>query len=310
MQSARYKPYPRYKDSGVEWLGKIPEEWETRRLKFAATPDKRGSLSIKGDVGMTERDDLFPAFSAAGQDIWVEEADYNEPGIVLSAIGARCGKCFKADGKWSALANTQVFLSRGKFDRDYVWYAVNREDFWLKGGSAQPYVQIGASASQQIPMPTTAEQSAIAEFLDRETAKIDNLIARKERLIELLEEKRSALITHAVTRGLDPNAPLRDSGIEWLGQIPAHWELRKFSRLYRSQMGETILAEQLQPDGSIPVYSATETGTLFGYVNSARNLLDNGDLIIPARGVSIGHIKLVTHPSTSTQTTIFAKHQA
>jgi type I restriction enzyme S subunit len=126
----------------------------------------------------------------------VERADYNAPGIVLSAIGARCGKCFKADGKWSALANTQVFLPNKTFFRDYVWYLVNREAFWLKGDSAQPYVQIPASINQMIPFPSFSEQRAIAEFLDQETVKIDELIARKERLIDLLEEKRAALITH------------------------------------------------------------------------------------------------------------------
>ena len=75
------------------------------------------------------------------------------------------------------------------------------------------------------PVPSPSEQRAIANFLDRETAKIDALVARKERLIELLQEKRTALITRAVTRGLDPNVPMKDSGVEWLGEIPAHWEV-------------------------------------------------------------------------------------
>jgi type I restriction enzyme S subunit len=227
--SPRYKPYPLYKNSGVEWLGRIPNDGQLRKLKFAATPDSRGSFGIKGNLGLDERDDLFPAFSAAGQDIWVERADYEEPGIVLSAIGARCGKCFKADGKWSALANTQVFLPKKTFFRDYVWYLVNREAFWQKGGSAQPYVQIPASMNQMIPFPSFSEQRAVAGFLDRETVKIDELIARKERLIELLEEKRAALITHAVTRGLSPDAPLRESNIEWLGKIPERWVPWKLS---------------------------------------------------------------------------------
>ena len=77
------------------------------------------------------------------------------------------------------------------------------------------------------PIAPIEEQQAIADFLDRETAKIDALVARKERLIELLQEKRTALITRAVTRGLDPNVPMKDSGVEWLGEIPAHWEVKK-----------------------------------------------------------------------------------
>ena len=78
-----------------------------------------------------------------------------------------------------------------------------------------------------MPFPATTEQRTIAAFLDRETAKIDALVERKERLIELLQEKRTALITRAVTRGLDPNVPMKDSGVEWLGEIPAHWEAKR-----------------------------------------------------------------------------------
>ena len=78
-----------------------------------------------------------------------------------------------------------------------------------------------------MPFPASSEQGAIADFLDHETAKIDALVARKERLIELLQEKRTALITRAVTRGLDPNVPMKDSGVEWLGEIPAHWDVRR-----------------------------------------------------------------------------------
>ena len=82
-----------------------------------------------------------------------------------------------------------------------------------------------------VPVPPLDEQRAIADFLDRETSKIDALVAKKERLIELLQEKRTALITHAVTKGLDPNAPMKPSGIDWLGDIPAHWEVKRLWHL-------------------------------------------------------------------------------
>ena len=85
-----------------------------------------------------------------------------------------------------------------------------------------------------MPFPASSEQGAIADFLDRETAKIDALVARKERLIELLQEKRTALITRAVTRGLDPNVPMKDSGVEWLGEIPAHWDVKKLTTVTAS----------------------------------------------------------------------------
>jgi len=237
----------------------------------------------------------------------VERADYEGPGIVLSAIGARCGKCFKADGKWSALANAQVFLPNETFFRDYVWYLVNREIFWLKGGSAQPYVQIPPSINQRIPFPSFAEQRAIAEFLDRETAKIDELIAKKERLIELLEEKRAALITHAVTRGLNPDAPLRHSGIEWLGQIPKHWKVERLSRLIDPSRRITYgIVQPGDPDPS-GRFMVRGMDYSFGWVPPeqifrvseaierpyARSRLKPGDLLITIVGAGIGNTAVV-----------------
>jgi len=168
-----------------------------------------------------------------------------------------------------------------------------------------------------LPIPPVAEQQAIAAFLDRETGKIDALVAKKERLIELLQEKRTALISHAVTQGLpaqaaaqaglNPNVPKKDSGIPWLGRIPAHWEINRHSRYFRSCMGQTILKEDLIDDGAVPVYSATESGAIFGYINSPTVELERGDIVIPARGVSIGFPVLVKERSTCTQTTIFSK---
>ena len=90
--------------------------------------------------------------------------------------------------------------------------------------------------SPRFGAPPEPEQRAIAAFLDRETARIDALVAKKERLIELLQEQRTALITRAVTQGLDPNVPMKDSGVEWLGEIPAHWEVKESSSLAQSAM--------------------------------------------------------------------------
>ena len=92
----------------------------------------------------------------------------------------------------------------------------------------------------QIPVPPPAEQTSIASFLDRESAKIDALVSKKERLTELLQEKRTALISHAVTKGLDPNAPMKDSGVEWLGEIPTHWEVSAAKRLFSIQLGKML----------------------------------------------------------------------
>ena len=117
----------------------------------------------------------------------------------------------------------------------------------------------------KIPLPPLPEQQAIAAFLDRETAKIDALVAKKERLIELLQEKRTALISHAVTRGLDPDVPMKDSGVEWLGEIPAHWEVRRLKTMCQIKSGEGITAESIEAEGEYPVYGGNG---LRGYTSS------------------------------------------
>lgn len=202
------------------------------RAKFTVTAGRRGGALIKGDLYDQPEPDLFPGFSASGQDVWVPEAHYDEPGIVVSAVGARCGKAFKADGRWTAIANTHVLLPRSGFDRDLLWWLFNDESFWIRGGSAQPYVQFEASLEQLITLPESlSAQHVVAAFLDRETARLDALVAAKQRLLDLLAEKRKAIIATAVTRGLDPKVKLRDSGVPWLGEIPAHWAVIRLKHL-------------------------------------------------------------------------------
>jgi len=108
-------------------------------------------------------------------------------------------------------------------------------NLWLKQGATVESIEHEYLAETPIPLPPLAEQSAIAAFLDRETGKIDALVAEQERLIALLKEKRQAVISHAVTKGLDPSVPMKDSGIEWLGQVPAHWEVTRLGRVTASK---------------------------------------------------------------------------
>jgi type I restriction enzyme, S subunit len=225
--------YPIYQDTGLTWFKEAPEHWTVIAPKRVMHSCSGGTL-IKGECASEPEDGLFPAFSASGQDVWVGSADYATPGIVLSAVGARCGKTFKANGEWSVVANTHCLFPEYGQSRDFFWYLTNREDWWEVGGTAQPFVKVKETLGRPWCLPPTSEQTSIASFLDRETAKIDALIAEQQRLIELLQEKRQAVISHAVTKGLNPNAPMKDSGVEWLGEVPEHWEVKKIKHLARS----------------------------------------------------------------------------
>ncbi|CAJ2376379.1 MAG: Type I restriction-modification system, specificity subunit S [Arenicellales bacterium IbO2] len=219
--------YAERKKSGVAWLGDVPAHWEMKQLKHGLQPGRSGGLLVKSEMFSEPAEGLFPGFSASGQDVWVDHAQYRESAIVLSAVGARCGKTFKADGAWTAIANTHVLRIADGFCRDYLWYLTNNESFWIRGGTAQPYVRVAATLREKFAFPPLEEQLVIADYLDRRTEQIDTLIEKKQQQILLLKEKRIALISHAVTKGLDSNAAMKNSGVSWLGKVPAHWDVWK-----------------------------------------------------------------------------------
>src|SRR5690606_34844463 len=117
----RFPAYPDYKESGVEWLGLIPTEWTVIAPKRVIRHESGGN-EIKGNAAPEPSDVLYPAFSASGQDVWLPSYRYDLSGLVLSAVGARCGKTFKADGRWGVVANTQCLILSSEASRDYFWY--------------------------------------------------------------------------------------------------------------------------------------------------------------------------------------------
>lgn len=242
----KFKPYPAYKDSGVEWLGGIPAHWEVKRLKncverlesggtpesdnFEYWTDDRSGIPWVAISDMTRSFNVRDtAKRLTEQGLCSKRLRVLPSGTLLYSMYASLGKVALLE--IDAVVNQAIL---GLVTRDeYVSRAFLR--WWLE--FMQSHVQLLSSSNTQdnlnadkvrkmpVFVPGPAEQRAIAAFLDRETARIDALVAKKERLIELLQEKRIALITRTVTKGLDPTVPLRDSGVEWLGEIPANWEV-------------------------------------------------------------------------------------
>lgn len=169
--------------------------------KRMLAPIEASSGLMKGQAALEVAPDLVPGFSASGQDVWLERdvARASTPGIVLSAVGARCGKVFMADfDRWGTVANTVSFGIAPGFDLKYVHYVLNNEDFWIKGGAAQPYVMVPDSLRQRVWVPQHQTQRAIADYLDEQTARIDALIAKQEEMVRLLGERRRASIAMAI----------------------------------------------------------------------------------------------------------------
>ncbi len=142
------------------------------------------NAAIKNTAATTPQEGWYPAYSASGQDVWLPDYRFDHSGIVVSAVGARCGKAFKADGKWNVCANTHpLFVDESKALRDYCWYMINDEDWWIKGGTAQPFVKVKDSLNREHTFPTLDEQAKIVAKLDY----IQKIIQQKLNLIKALD---------------------------------------------------------------------------------------------------------------------------
>jgi type I restriction enzyme S subunit len=303
----RFKPYPAYKDTGVEWLGEIPTHWELKRLKRLASVrlsnvDKK---SVEGqeavrlcnytDVYYNDRitpdldfmtatatRDQVRRFSLRAGDVLITKdseswMDIAVPAVVVEHLpDVLCGYHLAHIRPSSGCVG--AFLSRAFSaigPRDQFQVAANGITRFGLGGDA---IQTGMFA-----MPPEPEQRAIAAFLDRETARIDALVAKKERLIELLQEKRTALITRAVTQGLDPNAPMKDSGVEWLGKIPAHWEARRLKLLVPNvTVGIVVTPAKYYVDEGVPCLRS---------LNVSRGAVDRENLVFISDAANDLHAK-------------------
>ena len=317
----KYKPYPAYRSSGVEWLDEIPAHWEFKRLKYVAALNPRASevRKLAPDTGVS-----FVPMEAVGEyggldlSVTKELADvadgytYFSDGDVLVAKITPCfenGKGSLAEGLVNGVAfgTTELHVLRcgPRLDEQFAFY-LTLTDAFRKLGEAEMY---GAGGQKRVPesfvtnlkhpIPPLPEQRAIAAFLDRETARIDALVSKKERLIELLREKRTALISHAVTKGLDPAVPMRDSGVEWLKEIPAHWEVKRLKHLLREplQYGANEPSNHIDFDSPryIRITDIAEDGTLredtFRSIPleiAEPYLLAKGDLLFARSGATVG----------------------
>lgn len=220
----RYQPYPEYQDSGVEWLGNIPNHWKLTFLKRYLTV-MSGDMLSSSEIG----DEGFPVVGGNGVRGYTKFNNTGENTIVIGRVGANCGCIHYLNEKFWATEHAFRVIKRKSFDDAFMCYyldALSLNRFAIT--TAQPLLNTEIVCSQPISIPPDEdEQRSIAAFLDHETAKIDRLIAKQQRLIELLKEKRQAVISQAVTKGLNPGAPMKDSGVEWLGQVPEHWEVTR-----------------------------------------------------------------------------------
>ena len=302
------KQYEKYKDSGVEWLGKIPEHWKQSKLKY--------EFYIKARVGWKGlKSDEFQqnsyAYLVTGTDFkdveinWkncyqIDEFRYNDDpfiqlmnGDLLITKDGTIGKTsFVRNLDKPACLNSGIFVLRQIKDTtvDFFYWLLNSSIFHdfnklTVSGSTIQHLYQNIFENFIFSVPKKEEQQAISLYLNHITSAIDLLIKEKESLISKLQEKCKALINEVVTKGLNPNVPMRDSGIEWLGMIPEHWGISKIKFLADLKSGTNLTSEVIEPDGDFPVYGGNGLRGFYG------SYTDEGHYILIGRqGALCGNI--------------------
>lgn len=248
--------YERYKDSGVEWLGEVPDHWEIAAFKRVATIRNGQDYKSTEDV-----DGAYPVIGSGGEFARASNFIFDGESVLLGRKGTIDKPLYICGPFWTVDTMFYTEIAPSACAK-YVYYSMLNMPFGMYStNTALPSMTKEALSRHAITIPSLPEQQTIAAFLDRETTKIDDLVAEQERLIKLLKEKRQAIISHAVTKGLNPVVPLKESGIEWLGEVPMRWS-RAFKLLelaapirnsfVNGPFGSDLLSTELIPEG-IPV---------------------------------------------------------
>jgi type I restriction enzyme, S subunit len=297
--------YAEYKPSGVAWLGDVPEHWDVLKLKRIC--------ALRSGEGITseeiEEDGEYPVYGGNGLRGYTNKFTHEGRYALIGRQGALCGNVNYANGKFWASEHAVVVSPIQMVVTSWLGEllrAMNLNQYSIT--AAQPGLAVEAVGNLFIPLPPDKEQQTIAAFLDRETGKIDALIASQRRLVELLAEKRQAVISHAVTKGLNPNAPMKDSGIEWLGDVPKHWEVKPMRMVANVVRGASprpagdpryfggdavpwVTVGEITKDDSVYL---TETETWLTQEGAAHsNLFPTGTVIYSNSGATLGVPKVL-----------------
>lgn len=289
---AKYQKYAEYKDSGVEWLEVIPSHWTSIAIKFLALD--KNSLFLDGDwIESKDISDSGIRYITTGN---VGTGFYKEQGsgfitestfkklscsevyagdILISRLNLPIGRaCIVPDlnNRIVTSVDNVIFRPDEEYHPKFLVYLFSGKEYFqntenIARGATMQRISRGLLGNIRVVMPSKDEQIPIANFLDHETTKIDHLIEKQQQLIELLKEKRQAVISHAVTKGLNPNVPMKNSGVEWLGQVPEHWDIAKLKWKAVTTSGSTPTTSNYElyyENGDIPWIRTTD--------------LNNGDL--------------------------------
>ena len=312
----QFKQYPSYKPSGVEWLGDVPEHWNLKRFGYLFDENKKKNIGLKetnvlslsyGNIKEKNIDDnkgLLPESFETYQIIEPNDIVFRFTDLQNDKRSLR-----SAISKYHGIITSAYIAVKTKQNADFYNYLFRAYDlqkvFYSMGEGMRQSLKMDELNKMPVVLPNKDEQKRIVSFLDTETARIDNLIAKQEKLIELLEEQRKSIISHAVTKGLNPDAPMKDSGVEWLGEVPEHWNLKPIKFLAKTN--QLTLAENTDEDfeiqyvdiGSVSITNGIEKieTILFKDAPSrARRIVKDGDIIVSTVRTYLKAIAYIENP--------------
>ena len=324
-----YQGYQKYKDSGVEWLGDIPEHWRVKRIKFLVnkigsgkTPKGGSEVYIDSGIMLIRSQNVYDDGFRLDDVVYIDDEIDNIQAnsrvfandILLNITGASIGRvCLVPTDFQKANVNQHVCIFRPKLKEIFPQYLHllfcstqgKEQIFSYENGTSREGLNFQEAGNLTFAIPPLNEQQKIAQFLDYKTKQIDELIKKKETLIEKLDEKRTAVISHAVTKGLDSSVPMKDSCIEWLGEIPKHWKVKRLKNI--ASCNDESLGENTAPDFEIEYVDISSVDLVSGirhYENMtfekapsrARRKVQDGDTIISTVRTYLKSIAAIKQP--------------
>nr|WP_314492107.1 restriction endonuclease subunit S [uncultured Pseudomonas sp.] len=302
--------YPEYRDSGVNWIGNVPKHWNIKPLKWLAEQVTEKAIASSFQVGLENIEGWSGRFIETEGDFSGDGIEFRPEDILFGKLRPYLAKAWLSDKAGQAVGDFFVLRPNaihGEFLHKYILTPTVIDNLNSSTiGAKMPRVGWEDMAVLAVALPPREEQAQIARFLDHETARIDALIEEQQRLIELLKEKRQAVISNAVTKGLDPMVPMKDSGVEWLGEVPAHWAVSPLKFLVEEKVAGPYgasLTKAMYTDSGYRVYGQQQVisddfsiGDYYiseeKFSEMQRYIVFPGDVLVSVMG-TIGRVSVV-----------------
>ena len=305
--------YESYQDSGIPWLGEVPEHWTLGNLMYFISCSSGDALpSVL--IHKNESNDInIPVIGGNGLFGYIDNSNFTENCLAIGRVGALCGNVHYIN--YPSWINDNALIVKLRTDKIYLtfldYFFQSRNLNELASKTAQPLLTGTQVKKEKIAIPPLPEQTAIADYLDNKLGEIDALISKQETLLAKLAEQRTAIITHAVTKGLNAHAPMKNSGVAWLGDVPEHWGITALKFYYDVQLGKMLQPNpSSQNDFEIPYLKAVHiqwdkiqvNDLPFMWISShevAKYSVQNGDLLV-CEGGEVGRCFILNGISETT----------